>query len=117
MSLTNEFKNGPRRRPKDDFIRCERNQQGRQAVSLGGYQEEGDEKAEEKAKPFALEVASGCVAGVEGFRERERWGEQKPRVLVRAGLGLSQRPKEKGGLLSRGRIRAAGSVVLLSEAV
>lgn len=67
--------------PRTILSECERNQQGRQAVSLGGYQEEGHEegdgKAEEKATPFALEVASGCMAGVEGFRERERGGGNK----------------------------------------
>lgn len=56
--------------PRTILSECERNQQVRQAVSLGGYQEEGDGKAEEKATPFELEVASGCMAGVEGFRER-----------------------------------------------
>lgn len=63
--------------PRTILSECERNQQVRQAVSLGGYQEEGDGKAEEKATPFALEVASGCMAGVEGFRETERGGGNK----------------------------------------
>lgn len=70
------------------LLECER-QQGRQAVSLSGCQEEGDGKAEEKATPFAMEVASSWMEG--GALERAG----KPRGLERAGLGLSQYPQEK----------------------
>lgn len=78
------------------LLECER-QQGRQAVSLSGCQEEGDGKAEEKATPFAMEVASSWMEGG-GFRESwkaQGAGESRlgpkpvsPRKSAREGRGL-----------------------------
>lgn len=71
------------------LLECER-QQGRQAVSLSGCQEEGDGKAEEKATPFAMEVASSWMdGGGDGFGE-SRLGPKpvSPRKSAREGRGL-----------------------------